>query len=185
MEWKYSDALGECRRRDGEVWSDIGVVRKFRSDTHKYVDVNVELKKALDSNPNDPEFVKSYNKWIYQLMRRNTGKVKVKRTPWTREEREAIYDFVNEHVQRNSVDKWTGKLGISDLKKLAGIATDISGNVRDPNMVRVQLRSAANKDIANLKERAVAMAADIKAGNDILRDEQYPRLYIDISFQTV
>ncbi|KAH7083136.1 hypothetical protein BKA63DRAFT_502299 [Paraphoma chrysanthemicola] len=185
----YNNGIDVWTRMDGKKLRLVVLLSMFDADTHQYLDFRLNLAKVKDADPNDDTWRTSFNKWVGQVVRRNTDKKLVVRDPWTAEELAVLFEAINASVyiggmETVAVDKL---LRASNKVFFQDIAVDVNkvlNRMRTFEAVRAFVRNQITKTrsgaLFDLTQRAMKIKARIDAGKDIPRNERYPEEAIPI-----
>jgi hypothetical protein len=181
--WRFNNSTQDWSRQDGLRWKPVVVLRKFRTDTDEYVDINVRLNMIKDADPNDAAWVKWYNAWVNQWNRRSTGSLIYIRQHWTTEEHTALWKAANLAVSTNGLDCFTQPFQPGFLQSLTDRVNEASSSKRPLESIKSMLRRKDNP-VYLLKQRAKEVKARIAAGENVPTAERYPTEAIPIPTTT-
>jgi hypothetical protein len=171
--------------KDGpdHVFSLVVMFRRFNKITHKYEQMYENLKMLKTADPNEKEWMYSYNKWIDQIRRRQDSEYeqKVLKDHWLVAERRALCIAINAYIRKAGLRKFGSgkdvKIPQADMQVMADAVNAVGDMNRAPDAVRSQIFSShqkKNKCIFDLIDRANNLRSRLKQDEKIPRDERYP-----------
>jgi hypothetical protein len=138
--WRFKKSTKDWSRQDGLRWKLVLVLRKFRTDTDEYVDIDASLNVIKDADPNDIAWAKRYNAWVNQWSQRSTGSLLYVHQHWTAEEQTALWQAINLTVNTNGLDYFIMPYQPGFLQTLADRANEASDSKRPLESIKSMLR---------------------------------------------
>ncbi|KAH7093154.1 hypothetical protein FB567DRAFT_544542 [Paraphoma chrysanthemicola] len=187
--WIYHKGTDVWTRKDGKEWRLVVLLRMFDADTHQYLGFRLNIAKVRDADPKDDAWRTSFNKWVSQLVRRNTERKVVVRDHWTTEELAVLFKAINASVYTNgmetvAVDKLPKAWNKVFFEDIAVNVNKVLDRMRTFEAVRAYVRNQITKTksgaIFDLTQRAMKLKARIDTGEDIPRNERYPEEAIPV-----
>jgi hypothetical protein len=183
--WANPDGVGKVWTRGNLSWSTIFKFMVFDKATNAYIHDHVIDIDVLDKiNLNDETWVNRYRKKISQWRSRATGESTKVHDQWDDEERVLVYQFSNNWVMENGIDKVVPRIWDGEKHSLMA-AVNKAGRVRTAESVcawaKRQMTDKPNEPLGLVYAEGQRIATRVDAGEIVPDDERYPDEAIDIA----
>ncbi|CAN9216167.1 unnamed protein product [Alternaria alternata] len=167
------------------TWANPDGFMVFDKATNAYIHDHVVDIDVLDQiNLNDETWVNRYRKKIFQWRSRATGESKKVHDQWNDEERVLVYQFSNNWIMENGIDKFVPRIWDGE-KHILMAAVNKAGRVRTAESVcawaKRQMTDKPNEPLGLLYAEGQRIATRVDAGEIVPDDERYPDKAIDIA----
>lgn len=185
MTWANPDGVGKVWTRGNLSWSTIFEFMVFDKATNAYIHDHVVDIDVLDQiDLNDETWVNRYCKKTSQWRSRATGELTKVRDHWDDEERVLVYQFSNNWVMENGIDKFVPRIWDGEKHSLMA-AVNKAGGARTAESVcawaKRQMTDKPNEPLGLLYAEGQRIATRVDAGETVPDDERYPDEAIDIA----
>ncbi|CAN9176360.1 unnamed protein product [Alternaria alternata] len=185
MTWANPDDVGKVWTRGNVNWPTIFKFMVFDKATNAYIHDHVIDIDVLDQiNLNDETWVNRYRKKISQWRSRATGESTKVRDHWDDEERVLVYQFSNNWVMENGIDKFVPRIWDGEKHSLMA-AVNKAGRARTAESVcawaKRQMTDKPNEPLGLLYAEGQRIATRVGAGEIVPDNERYPDEAIDIA----
>ncbi|CAN9199810.1 unnamed protein product [Alternaria alternata] len=185
MTWANPDGVGKVWTRGNVSWPTIFKFMVFDKTTNSYIHDHVIDIDVLDQiNLNDETWVNRYRTKISQWRSRATGESTKVRDHWDNEERVLVYQFSNNWVMENGIDKFVPRIWDGEKHSLMA-AVNKAGRARTAESVcaraKRQMTDKPNEPLGLLYAEGQRIATRIDAGEIVPDNERYPNEAIHIA----
>ncbi|KAF2853069.1 hypothetical protein T440DRAFT_515799 [Plenodomus tracheiphilus IPT5] len=171
------------KRADGRTWTCLLIARRLAFESDRYVQVHVlTLDLIATIDPNNVEWKKKYNKFWRQVVRRYSGVNLVTRDHWTAEEKNVVYEYLNDWCFVKGVDAFRDNcLSAAEKTEL----TVKVNAVRNCNRQKESIRSFIHNQIKHNKygisalcDKAAELRERIEREENVEKGERHPINFI-------